>query len=68
MLYCMHINAIYALYSLLKQLYKLIFICSNMELPKLREDISSKDVLAFLALIAFLIFWWWLTFESGYLF
>lgn len=32
---------------------------------KLRDDITKKDWQKFLALIAFLLFWWWLVFYSG---
>ncbi|VVB54757.1 Uncharacterised protein [uncultured archaeon] len=34
---------------------------------QIREDVTRKDVLLFLALIAFLIVWTWFVFASGYL-
>ena len=36
------------------------------EFLKIKDDISfKKDILPFVGLIAFLIFWTWLTFFSG---
>jgi hypothetical protein len=39
-----------------------------MDLPKLRDDINSRDMLLFIGLLAFLAFWVWLIFWSGFLY
>gem|GEM_PF-2264322 len=48
----------------------LLLKCTKMEFPsfKSREEITKKDVIAFIVLLLFLAFWTWLTFYSGYLF
>jgi hypothetical protein len=36
-----------------------------MEIPKLRDDITWRDILLFLGLILFLALWTWFVFYSG---
>lgn len=39
-----------------------------MDLPKLRDDISNREIMLFIGLLAFLAFWVWVSFFSGWLY
>jgi hypothetical protein len=37
-----------------------------MDLPKLRDDVTSREIMMFIGLLAFLAFWVWVAFFSGW--
>jgi hypothetical protein len=39
-----------------------------MELPKIRDDITQREILLFVGLLAFLAVWVWVAFFSGWLY
>lgn len=39
-----------------------------MDLPKIRDDISSREILLFIGLLVFLAFFVWVSFFSGWLY